>query len=350
MKKIYRLLLILLCGVVGIWLTVRFLLPIGLPFLCGWGLSRLARKPAKALQRKAKLPPWLCSFLCVGAVFALLCGGIYLLGQFLVLRLQALGSRLPELITSLEAPSQELYDRLLGLIRRLPASVSPAAEQWVQELFAGGSGMIQRLSQWLLGLVGRILSRLPGFFLFLLASLLSAYFFSSGEEKLRILWQKQVPAELQSRLRSGGRRLKGTLKNYLKAEGKLCALTFGLLAVGLFLIRDFSFTALPIALAIALIDALPVFGSGTVLVPWAVIAFLQGHNGTALGLLLLYGIAAMGRAFLEPKFLGKQMGLDPLLTLLCIYGGFRLFGLAGMILTPILAMLLKQLYDSFSPA
>lgn len=350
MKKIYRLLLILVLGVLGIWLTVRFLLPIGLPFLLGWGICRLARRPAAALGRKSGLPGWLCSLVCVGAVFALLSGGIYLLGQLLVGQLQRLGSRLPELIASMEGPVEELYDRLLRLTRRLPDSLREAAEQWVEELFAGGSGMVERLSQWLLGLVGRIISCLPGLFLFLLATLLSAYLFSSREEALRRLWRRQLPEQLQSRLRSGIRRLKGTLIQYGKAELKLCGLTFGLLAVGLFLIRGFSLSSLLIALLIAVVDALPVFGSGTVLVPWAVVAFLQGGSGRALGLLGLYAAAAIGRAFLEPRILGKQMGLDPLLTLLCIYGGFRLFGIPGLILTPILAMLLKQLYDSFSPA
>ena len=350
MKKYYRILLILLVGAVGIWLTVRLLLPIGLPFLCGWGLCRLARRPAAALQRKAGLPRWLSSLLCVGAVFGLLCGVLYLLGYILVLRMQSLGGKLPMLIASMEAPAQALYERLLHLSRRLPDSVSQAVQEWVQELFAGGSGMVENLSAWLLGLVGRLLSGLPGLFLFLLATLLSAYFFSSREEKLRLFFQKQLPPTWQSRLRSGGRRLKGTLINYFKAEGKLCALTFGLLSVGLFFLRDFSFTALPIALAIAIVDALPVFGSGTVLIPWSLLAFLRGDSGLALGLLLLYGLITLGRAFLEPKLLGKQMGLDPLVTLLCLYGGFRLFGIPGLILTPILGMLLKQLYDSFAPA
>lgn len=350
MKKFYRGSLILLSGVVGIWLTVRFLLPIGLPFLCGWGLCRLARRPANLLQKKGGLPRWLSSLICLVGVFGLLCGGLYLLGRVLLEQLQNLAGRLPEAIKAMEGPAGELYDRLIRLAGRLPDSVAQAAEDWVRELFAGGSGMVENLSQWLLGLVGKLLSCLPGLFLFLLATLLSAYFFSSREEKLRALWQKQLPEEWQSRLRTGGRRLKETLKSYLKAELKLCSLTFGLLAVGLFLIRGFSFTALPIALGIAVVDALPVFGSGTVLIPWAVVAFLQGNSGTALGLLGLYGVAAVGRALLEPKLLGKHMGLDPLLTLLCLYGGFRLFGIPGLILTPILAMLLKQLYDSFSPA
>lgn len=349
MKKLYRPLLFLLGGLIGIWLTVRFLLPVGLPFLLGYGLSRLAQRPGEFLTRRATLPPWLASLLSVGGVFALFCGSFYLLGQILFVRLQELTGRLPQLLASMEAPTAELYDRLTGLADRLPDSLAPAVRQWLQELFAGGSVIAEQVSQWLLDLVGQVLSWLPGLFLFLLAALLSAYLFSSRTEMLRGLWRQHIPQTLQSRLRLGGRRLKKVLGSYVKAELRLCAMTFGILAVGLFFLRGFSGTALLIALGIALIDALPVFGSGTVLIPWAVIAFLRGNSGTALGLLLLYAVAAVARAFLEPKLLGKQMGLDPLLTLLCLYGGFRLFGILGMILTPILAMILKQLYSLFSP-
>lgn len=349
MKKIYRPILLLLLGLAGLWLTLRYALPIGLPFLIGYGISRMARQPERFLRQKARLPSRLASFLSVGGIFALFFGIFYLLGRILFVRLQKLAEHMPRFLRSLEEPVQELYGRLEKLTEALPDGFSAGAKTWLQGLFEGGSGLVQRLSTWLLDLVGSLLSALPGLFLFLLAVLLSAWLFSSRTEKLRIFWQKHIPQTMQSRLRLGGRRLKKALGGYIKAELRLCAVTFGIVALGLFLIRDFSLTAVPLALLIAIVDALPVFGSGTVLIPWAAITFLQGNNGEGLGLLLLYAVSALGRALLEPRFLGKQMGLDPLLTLLSLYGGYRLFGIGGMILTPILAMLLRQLYTFFSP-
>ena len=92
-------------------------------------------------------------------------------------------------------------------------------------------------------------------------------------------------------------------------------------------------------------DALPVFGVGTVLIPWGVISFLRGNAFLGIGLLVLYALCSVSRAFLEPRFLGKQIGLNPLLTLIALYAGYRLFGILGMILLPLAVILLKQLYE-----
>ena len=96
---------------------------------------------------------------------------------------------------------------------------------------------------------------------------------------------------------------------------------------------------------IAVVDALPVLGSGTVLLPWAAVSLLRGSGGLALGLTVTYAAAAFARSALEPRLLGRQIGLPPLLTLLSLYAGYRLFGLAGMILLPLAVLLAKQVWE-----
>ena len=92
------------------------------------------------------------------------------------------------------------------------------------------------------------------------------------------------------------------------------------------------------ALAVAAVDALPILGTGTILVPWSLVCLLQKEGGRALGLLGLYAATALSRSFLEPKLVGRQLGLDPLVTLIALYTGFRLWGLLGMFLMPMLAI------------
>ena len=99
------------------------------------------------------------------------------------------------------------------------------------------------------------------------------------------------------------------------------------------------------ALVITVVDALPVFGTGTILIPWALVLFLRGQTKTGVGLVVLYGAAALSRQALEPRLVGKQVGLNPVLTLLALYTGYRLLGVGGMIVFPITAMLLKQIWD-----
>ena len=96
---------------------------------------------------------------------------------------------------------------------------------------------------------------------------------------------------------------------------------------------------------IAVVDALPVLGSGTVLLPWAAVSLLRGSGGLAIGLTVTYAAAAFARSALEPRLLGRQIGLPPLLTLLSLYAGYRLFGLAGMILLPLAVLLAKQMWE-----
>ena len=99
---------------------------------------------------------------------------------------------------------------------------------------------------------------------------------------------------------------------------------------------------------IALFDALPVFGAGMILIPWALISFLQSDTRMGFGLIILYGVEALTRSALEPRLVGRQIGLHPLATLLAFYVGYRLMGVLGMILFPIASILIKQLFELFS--
>ena len=94
-----------------------------------------------------------------------------------------------------------------------------------------------------------------------------------------------------------------------------------------------------------LIDALPVFGTGTVLIPWALLEFLHGNTACGVGFLILYAVAALTRQTLEPRLVGQQIGLAPIFTLLALYAGYKTIGVPGMILFPICAVLFRQLWD-----
>ena len=103
------------------------------------------------------------------------------------------------------------------------------------------------------------------------------------------------------------------------------------------------------AAVVALVDVFPVLGTGTVLLPWSLISFLQGDTGRAFFLLGIYGAAAVTRTVLEPRLVGKQLGLDPLVTLMALYMGYRLFGLPGMLLSPMIAVVVTQTATAEKP-
>ena len=138
--------------------------------------------------------------------------------------------------------------------------------------------------------------------------------------------------------------MRSTFWKWLKAESLLCLITFSLLlAAFLYLKIDY---ALLTAVLVAMVDALPVLGAGTVLVPWAIYHLLLGQLPRGIALLALYAIILLVRSLMEPKVMAAQAGLPPLSALLAMYLGYSLFGLWGMLLLPILLLFLKQLQDN----
>lgn len=338
MNRPWNILLYILLGAIGLWLSAVLLLPVGFPFLLGYLIARLAHR-----FRPRKWNPTLSGIFSVSVVFLLLSVLLWLVFRALFAEGQQLAKKLPQLLEELSPSLELLYHKLLSLTQRLPEALSGPASQWVQRLFAGGSVLLGSLSEWLLSGAAGLLSRIPSLILFILTTLLSAYFFAADPQAISCFLRKHIPQSWHTKGTALLHRLKLTLGGYAKSQLYLSAVTFGLCALGLLLLGYPK--AFLLAIPISLIDALPVFGTGVVLIPWGIVSFLRGDTQGGIGLLLLYAVVSITRTVLEPRFLGKQIGLHPLLTLLSLYGGFQLFGILGMILLPIGVMLIKQLYD-----
>lgn len=336
MKQFPNILLYILGGAIALWLTAKILLPVGLPFLLGWGMARLSRP-----LRPKRFPKALSAIFGVTMIFLLLGLLVWLTGYFLLGQMERISRNLPGFLESLTGPAEDLQAALLRFAGRLPASVAPAAVEWVEKLFAGSSVVLSSLSQWVLGWAGHLLACVPNLLLFVLTTLLSSYFFALEDEKITALVHHHLPAQWRSKGQALWHRLKLSLKGYCKAQIYLSGVSLLLCFAGLLILGKSPLWALPIAL----VDALPVFGAGTVLIPWGIVLLLQSNPFAGLGMLLLYAIISITRTVMEPRFLGRQIGLHPLLTLLALYAGFRLFGFWGMLLLPVGVMLLKQLYD-----
>lgn len=348
MKKLYRPLLYGIGGIAGIWLLLNFFLPVGLPFLLGWLLSALAAPPVSRISSRCSLPRGLISFFCVTLLSAMLLLLLWLLAQLAAGELEHLGKLLPDFLSAFSDTFRQIHGSLLHLAAKLPEGMAEAAEQWADKLFEGSSVLFSSASQWLLGLAARIISQVPSLVLFLVTTILSAYFFAADTPKIKAFLKKHIPEAWAEKASSVGKRLKTALWGYLKAQWRLTLVTFCITLAGLlFLHPKNSFL---LALIIALVDALPVFGAGTVLIPWGIFCLLSDAVFTGIGLLLLYGVNSLTRTILEPRFIGHQIGLSPLVTLFSLYAGFRLFGIPGMILLPIAVILLKQLYEIIETA
>lgn len=317
-------------------------LPGLLPFLLGCGLASLLDPAVVFSCKKLHLSRrWAAAAILLIFLAILTAGGFFLLRR-LWFELTLLSKKLPAWIALLPP----LHQKLDNLIYRWTVAVSPDLRAVLQESLTLAAKqlteLISSLSRTLLEWLSNGIMALPRVALFVFTALLASYFFLSGKPALIKFFQKQIPARWMPRLNKTIDQLKTALGGWLKAQGILIAVTFLLLTTGFLLIKVDA--AILLAAGIALLDALPVFGTGTVLFPWAVFCLLNGELRRGLSLVVLYAVLWLTRSLLEPKLIANRAGLHPLATLLAIYLGFSLFGVIGMLLAPLAAVLVAQLY------
>lgn len=326
------------------WLAVRYLMPLILPFLLGLALAAGAEPMARFFRRRLGIPRKIASGISVSIAFCFLAVAGMILCALAVRELRALAAIAPELASAAQTGLTALEEKLVRFSASLPGELGPTMAQSITTLFSGGNSFTDRTIGYLLGLAGTILSHIPRSFLGIGTAMISGYMISARMGRIRAWALKRIPREKWHTWLSCWKRLKTTALRYLAAQVKLSAVTFGILLTGFWWLR----VPYPLlwALAVALVDAFPVLGTGTILLPWAVLTAVQGQTVRALGLAALYAVVCVTRSVLEPKLLGKHLGLDPLVTLMTMYAGFRLFGLGGMILAPMLAVTALQLRSS----
>jgi len=333
-----------IAGVLGIvWLFLWIFGPVLLPFVLGFVVAKAASLPTGLLEQRLHLPRWAASGVCVSGIYLSLIAGLWLLCRILCREIRGFVRTLPALAQSLREPFSRLEQWLLRLAGRFPDGIGQSLTEGVSEFFRSGAGLAGQLYDKAFSVASAALAKTPDFALFVLTAVLSSFMLTAKLPELGVLWRKKLPPLWQTRLRRLAGRIGQTLGAWCKAQCKLIFISFLVVTAGLVILR----VEYPIlfSLLIALVDALPVLGSGAVLIPWGLLRFLQGDTVRGTGLLVLYGAAALLRTALEPRLLGRQMGLDPLLTLLSIYGGYHFLGIWGMILFPIGALLAKQFWD-----
>lgn len=324
-----------------LWLGGKILLPLCLPFLLGAALALAAEPLVSVLYRRMHLPRALSSGIGVSAAFVGITLLVLLILAFLVREVGVLAGILPDLAETARSGISLLHSWLMGIAGKTPASVRPLLQQNVADLFSGSTALLDRAFSYVLGLAGVILSHVPDSALGLGTAVISAFMISVRMTRIRTWITAHLPREKLRPLLETLKRIRQVIVSWIGAQVRLAGVTLGILMAGLFLLR-IPYAALWAA-GISLVDAFPVLGTGTVLLPWALILWLQGDNARAIGILGLYVIISLTRSVLEPKLVGRQLGLDPLITLFALYAGFKLWGLAGMILSPLLAVMLKQL-------
>lgn len=340
-QKIFKTILTILAAAVGIWLFAAVLLPLTLPFALAFLLALVTEPAALWLMEKGKFPRWAAGAMTTLGAYALLFGSLFFLGRWLGRELGGLASELPKVLGNLAGPLGRLEETLVSLSARLPDGLGTAVADMVEDFFHTGAGLMEGLPEKILGWVTAFAKKLPSLALFAVTTVAASFMMAAQLPRLRAWLSRVLPRAWREKITMVWGRVKSATGGWFKAQLKLMGVTFVLVTVGMFFLRvEYPLLA---GLGTAVVDALPILGVGTVLIPWAMVLFLRGEAVRGVMFLLLYGITALTRTALEPQLVGRQMGLPPLLTLAAIYIGGRLCGIGGMILFPMGTAVAAQL-------
>ena len=310
------------------WLALRYALVWLLPFLLALGAAALLEPLIETARRRLHLrrsfTAAVLTLVLVGGVLAVL----IVLAVQVVEQAVALVSSLPELLAALPDTLTSLERRLESFCAACPEGVGRAARRLLSSLPEETARLAGQVSSAVLQEAGRAMGALPQILLACGTTVLAVFFTLSAYPAVMGFFRRQLGPGL-ARAQGVKANVFATLGKWLKAECILLAVTFCQLLAAL----------------IALIDALPVFGTGTVLVPWAAAVCLLGNAPKGIALLALFAVISVVRSVLEPKLVAAQAGLPPLASLAAMYVGFCAMGVAGMVLAPVLLLLVKQLHD-----
>ena len=324
-------------GAVCAWLGLKYLLPVALPFLLGAALA-LAAEPLVG-RMAGRLPRGVSAGFGVTVTLVAVAVLVYFAGMVAFGQLKKLTGLMPDLQNAATQATQLAQDFFVQLSDRAPEEVRPMLQKTVLAFFDNGTVLVQQLTQRIPGFVGSTLTRVGDGAVGVGTGVLSAFLISARLPQLKEALKSRLPQLGENAVFS---RIKKGLGGWLKAQLKLTAITAIILLVGFWVLR---IPHAPMwAALVALVDAVPILGTGTVLLPWALVCFLQKQTLRGIGLLCVYGASFLTRTVLEPRLVGKQLGLDPLLTLMALYLGYRFWGIPGMLLAPILASATANLF------
>lgn len=334
-KKILQDTLLLFTAILLCFLFFRFLFPIFLPFILGWLLSLLFIPLADRLQ-KYHIPRGISALLGILLFFAALGLLGFWSGTSLLDKARSISENLPYYMAQAEEKIADFWGLFDAFREKLPASLQTAFLEFQND----ATGLLLSL----LPKGGGTLGGVSNFFIGFFVVLLSAYFFTKDHALIEELYQKHIAPLLGGSVNTTKKELKASVWGYIKTQFILMGFTFSITIIGMLILR--SPYPLLLSILIAVIDALPFFGSGFILWPGAVVHLLSGNTFLAIGYLILYGIIQIMRQILQPKILGTQIGLHPLLTLFSMFFGLKCVGVWGLILGPVLAVILKAFFNS----
>lgn len=315
-----------------------------MPFIIGWFLALLANPLVRFFEEKMKIKRKAGSALVIISVIAGICFLIYTVGNRLVKELIGLLKIMPDVWHNMELEFVGFTRKWSGVINSLPREIVEKAEGLGETIGNEVSVMVANLSVPTADAVSRFAGNVPGVFIAVIMCLLSAYFFVSEKDYVANIVRKFMPSSWRKKCVLLKQTTIDVLVGYLKAQFKIEIWIYLIVTIGLLLLKiRYGYL---IAIPIALLDLLPVFGTGTILIPWTIFKALTGNYMYALGLFAIWGVSQVIRQIIQPKMIGDSMGMDPIPTLILLYVGYKVAGVVGMVVAVPLGILVLAMNEA----
>ena len=340
-RKVLKNILILLFSLLFIYLSFKLAI-FYIPFLIGFIISLIIEPIIKFVSNKTKLTRKTSAIIVLVLIFTILIG-------LIIWGIVNLVTETTNLLQGLNTYVEQAYTKIQGYIENIKINIP---ENVINILNDSAGKIIEFLSKYTSDILTKImqgLTSIPIAVIYIVITILSTYFICS--DKLYILDQIEhhFPKSWFKKICMKIRKIISALGSYLKAQGTLILISFIEVLIGLYIFKWIGLNVnypLLSALGIAFVDALPILGSGTVMLPWAIISSINGDIKLALALFILFVIITIVRQILEPKIVSNKIGVHPIFTLIAMYTGFRLIGIIGLFIGPIVLIILQNVFET----
>lgn len=337
-RKIINIVLIILGVYFGIKLAIFYM-----PFLIAFVISLIIEPSIRFFMNKTKLSRKTSSIIIFIIVFAIIIGAV-------TWGIISLISESTNLLQMLNLYINKAYTQVQESISKLSIEKLSVSKDIINMFQNTSQEILVKLSNWMTQFLTNlieIITSIPAMAIYVVITIMSLYFMCTDKIYMLDLLEHHMPQKWVRKLGKHIREITFSLGGYLKAEATLILISFIISVIGLYLLKvigmDIKYPLL-IALAIGFVDALPILGSGTVMVPWAIISALNGDLKLGISIIVLWIIMSVVRQFLEPKIVSGKIGIHPIFTLIAMYTGFKLIGVMGMLVGPIVLIILKSIF------
>lgn len=324
------------------FIVLKFSLTLLFPFVAALVIAYVLQRPIRFISTRLRLPQKLSAILIVLLFYGII-GTLLVLGSIRVFSyVSDLVQRLPQIYLLHFSPVlTDLFRELEHALSQADPSVVDTLDYLTGQLMQSLRSLVSNLSLTSMEVISNIASSLPMLFIRMILMIISTFFIAMDYESLSSFCMYQLNERSRNVVMQIKQYVVGTLFVCIRSYALIMSITFVELSVGLTVIGIRN--SILIAFCIAIFDILPVLGTGGIMIPWALISVILGDYPEAVKLALLYVLITIIRNIIEPKIVGGQIGLHPVVTLVSMFAGVQLFGVIGLFGFPIILSLVSYL-------